>query len=39
MDKFEGIRYLIFLDSAEINLRFVGRNIPPGNVESEGDTT
>lgn len=36
---FEGIRYLIDLDSAEIQQNFAGGVAPPDNVESEVDTT
>lgn len=39
MSEFEGIRYLMFLDSAEIKLNFVGWNIPNDNDKSEVDTT
>ena len=39
MRRFEGIRYLIILDSAEIKLNFAGRSHSPDKVESEMDTT
>ena len=35
----EGIRYLINLDSAEIQQNFAGGVAPPDKVESEVDTT
>ena len=35
----EGIRYLIFLVSAELLLNFAGGVAPPDKVESEVDTT
>ena len=35
----EGIRYLIILDSAEIKLNLVGRNILPDKVKTEVDST
>ena len=39
MKTFEGIRYLINLDSAEIKQNFAGGVTPPDKVESEVDTT
>lgn len=39
MKTLEGIRYLINLDSAEIQQNFAGGVVPPDKVESEVDTT
>lgn len=39
MKTLEGIRYLIYLDSAEIKLNLVGWSVPPGKAEPEVDTT
>lgn len=39
MRTLEGIRYLINLDSAEIQQNFAGRSHSPDKVESEVDTT
>ena len=39
MKTFEGIRYLINLDSAEIKQNSAGGVAPPDKVESEVDTT
>ena len=39
MRTLEGIRYLINLDSAEIQQNFAGGVAPPDKVESEVDTT
>ena len=39
MKTFEGIRYLIKLDSAEIQQNIAGGVAPPDKVESEVDTT
>ena len=39
MRTLEGIRYLINLDSAEIQQNFAGGFAPPDKVESEVDTT
>lgn len=39
MRTLEGIRYLINLDSAEIQQNFAGGVAPPDKIESEVDTT
>ncbi len=39
MRRFEGIRYLLKLDSAEIKLNLTGAVILPSEVELEVDTT
>ena len=39
MRTLEGIRYLIYLESAVIHQNFAGGVAPPDKVESEVDTT